>query len=279
MYICDVLLIKTFREYSVGDFEAMTNTLLRLLAYEEVFSDRYTQIDYYKRRSFQGKIYDAIFTYDLLRPISEASKHRFCEIFYRGSKETQFAEVIRNDTIDYLEPHLDNKYRTGMMKRTLGQLYRLNSFKKKEGQHIRAYAQHVADFLTGGKSYSEYQTYELPGGYWLPGRVYAQDMIDTYDALVKHEFSWNNRSLVLLWALLIHSHYRSTGVLPESLADAWSVELVAEMPRTTSITTGADLVYMKEDGDFRIEGGTEYRSISGPDAQPESETIYAGCLK
>ena len=269
----------TFHEYSVGDFEAMTDTLLRLLAYYEIFSRRYTQIDYSKRRLFQSRIYDAIFTYDLLRHISEASKHRFCEIFYRGSKETQYAEVIRNDTIDNLEPHLDNKYPTGMMKHTLGRLYRLNSFKKKEGQHIRAYAQHIADFLAGDKSYSEYQPYELPGGYWLPGRVYAQDMIDTCDALVKYEFSWNNRSLVLLWALLIHSHYRSTGVLPESLADAWTAELVSEMPRTTSITSGSDLVYVKEDGDFRIEGGTEYRCISGPDAQQESETIYAGCLK
>ena len=282
-HLQDALLLKMVHEYALGAYDEMTATLLCLFEYCVIYAGKSTQTEWGTRWILQRNLYDVVYVLDLLRFIETKAGSTLYGLLLKQAEERQLTAVLLNDCIPHMGAFFYGTFGSGnFLIRSTGKIYGSSFFKQRETNHIMEYAQYLRRCLEEGKCLNDYEAYTLTGGSWMPGRIYAQKMIKIWEHTLKCEYTLKNTARILLWTLLVYAHKDNTGAYPNSLLEITPEVLpeaqTAGRPAPNSLVTGMPLIYELGSDTFTINGGPEYRSLSGQGGKPVGETIYVGCI-
>ncbi|MGI6139912.1 MAG: hypothetical protein ACOYI9_12870 [Candidatus Hydrogenedentales bacterium] len=280
----NVLIIKVLYEYAIKDYAAVSQSLKCLLAYSNAYYLLESPIGMHRHFLFQNYMYDLLYKFDLIKVIDVNVRNDIIEYLVGQIDSYNLISFAVNECKDYnhTTTFLDEQLRSDKI---MPLLYRLDRFRKAEIDHINSFTSYIIDQLNKIESYNDYEPYSLRGGGLFPGRIYAHKVIRGIENMLKSDYTRRNRSLILLWAIAIHTHKNLTGAFPSSLnainfddLNFDDLNLVSHIGIISkkSLTSGVSIGYDCTDTSFIINGGIEYSAISGAGSEQNCLTIYVG---
>lgn len=281
-HIIETLAVKMLFEISNGYYEDFSQTFVCLFQYYDILSQGKKQRCYTIRRTIQDCIYGLCFSFDLFQYLNEESMHLIINYLLKQEKEKQLVNIIYNDSVTFMELFLEREFSSkGLFQDVLGKIYKAPIFKKFEKSNIYEYADYLSEFIDSGRPYTEYEDYILKVG-GLPGYFYSQEMIKTYEVILRSEFTYMNKARILRFALFVHRYNRKYKIFPSSLSDILVDKYINDISTNnssmSSLLTGYQLQYEFREKSFMLSFDSRFHKRDNKGKECTDSIIYIGCL-